>query len=107
MSITGKIRGGSHDGWHYAFVKFVLDSRAKIRIQLIASEPDWPFPQPITLAPGDFNKLEPVKGERAKRIDTAPLIAEARTQLPLPSLVKAVRRRIEVVDDQQLCLETT
>lgn len=77
LSTSGVIRGGVHDCWRYCFKRFATDARGNLRIELIAGEPGWPFPREISLTRTGFNSLEPIKGERAPKVDAAPLIAQA------------------------------
>lgn len=91
LAAYGVIRGGAHDGWGYAFKRFLVDARGVLRIELIGCEPAWPFPRDLQLSRTQFNRLEGVKGARAPRIDTDPLIREALAIGPAPAPTRAAR----------------
>jgi hypothetical protein len=80
MHVCGMISGGKYDGWRYSFVRFAYDAKENLLIELVAAEPDWPFPRTLILGKNSFGRLEPMKGERAAKLDTAPLIEEAFTR---------------------------
>lgn len=79
MSVRGLISGGKYDQWAYCFVRFLFDVKGNLLLELIACEPEWPFPRTIQLSKTAFNSLDPVKGARAERVDTAPMIEQAFT----------------------------
>ena len=79
MSVRGRISGGNYDGWAYCFLRFLFDAKGNLLIELVGCEPDWPFPKTLQLPKSGFNSLDSVAGERAERIDTAPLVEQAFT----------------------------
>ena len=80
----GRIRGGRLDGWRYRFLSFrvahvTLAGFPFTELQVMArcSAPNWPFPCEIALRPDHYMQLRTVPGDRAKRLQAEPLIANA------------------------------
>lgn len=77
LAAYGVIEGGRYDGWRYVFERFTRTAGGVLHFHLILGDPAWPFPSKASLTNKDFDRLLPVKGERAPRLETGPLIAQA------------------------------
>lgn len=75
---TGRIVGGKLNGWHYAFLEFQLVDGAMCILARV-TPPKWPFPKDVlfNIDAGDVRQFRKIAGQRAKRIEVAPLIAAA------------------------------
>ncbi|WP_295377272.1 hypothetical protein [uncultured Pseudacidovorax sp.] len=81
LARQGVVTGGAYDGWRYTFSHFSYANR-RVYLHLVLNEPGWPFPIERALRPLEFSKLVPVPGERSPRIDTRPLIDQAKGVTP-------------------------
>lgn len=80
----GVIKGGRLDGWRFHFMQFRIDVETEgattvyeLRVLAKCTPPNWPFPCDIDLDHTHYMQLRAVRGERAKRLDAARLIAAA------------------------------
>lgn len=75
---TGMIVGGPLHGWHYAFLEFQIVG-GQLAILARCTRPKWPFPKEVRFIPelGHVRQFRSIPGQRAKRIEVAPLIEAA------------------------------
>lgn len=94
LPALGVIRGGRLAGWRYRFLRFQVarivmggHPMPELQVYAMCTPPNWPFPCDIPLKPEYYLGFRAVPGDRAKRIQAEPLIAEAflAAGLPAPS----------------------
>lgn len=77
---TGVIVGGRLNGWRYGFRRFAINARGQADVVAFCTPPDWPFGREIVCTFSLARRFKAVPGERAKRLEVAPLLAEAMQQ---------------------------
>jgi hypothetical protein len=77
MPQHGLIVRGPLTGWRFAFLRMV-SIEGDLYVDLRCTPQDWPFPQTVRFSlTRDRFTLQPVAGERAKRLDAVKLMADA------------------------------
>ena len=84
MPAQGLVVGGDFDGHRYVFHGFEV-SDFNLLVDATLYRPNWPFPTRLRLAPGQYKRLEPVSGDRAKRLAADDLIAAAYARSAVPN----------------------
>ena len=70
----GQIAKGPLQGWSYAIVRFE-PMRKRVAVIVRATQPGWPFPIEVRMAPFNHRHFLPAPG--VKRQNASPLIAAA------------------------------
>lgn len=76
---TGVIVGGRLDGWRYGFRRFQINARGFADVVAYCTPPNWPFGREIVCTFALARRFKAVPGERAKRLETKPLIDAAQS----------------------------